>query len=89
VIVAGSCSSEDEHTSKITEAYDSCTGKWKRMGDLPEPAFALNEHQSGVFQDGKLFCIGFVEENGQVGKGIIAYDMKVNGRPNVCIHCPS
>jgi F-box interacting protein len=86
VIVAGSCSSEDVHTSKITEAYDSRTGKWKRMGDLPEPAFALNEHQAGVFQDGKLFCIGFVEENGQVGKGIIAYDVEEGKWSSKCMH---
>jgi hypothetical protein len=76
VIVAGSSKSGDEDLSKITEVYDSHTGKWKRTGDLLGPAYALNEYQSGVFQDGKLFCLGFVEENGEVSKGILGYDVE-------------
>ncbi|KAG0610956.1 hypothetical protein M758_7G103600 [Ceratodon purpureus] len=76
VIVAGSSKSGDEDLSKITEMYDSRTGKWTRMGDLPGPAYAVNEFQTGVFHEGKIFCIGFVEDNDQVSKGILGYDVE-------------
>ncbi|KAG0567102.1 hypothetical protein KC19_7G110100 [Ceratodon purpureus] len=76
VIVAGSSKSGDDDLSRITEVFDSRTGMWNRTGDLLGPPYALNEFQSGVYQDGKIFCIGFVEKNGEVGKGIIAYDVQ-------------
>ena len=76
VIVAGASNSLDEGFSRITEVYDSCTGMWKRTGDISGPLFALNEYQSGVYQNGKIFCIGFVEENENVGKGVLAYDVR-------------
>jgi hypothetical protein len=44
VLVAGSAAADDENLSTITELYDSKTGQWERVGDLPGPAFALNEY---------------------------------------------
>ncbi|KAG0610957.1 hypothetical protein M758_7G103800 [Ceratodon purpureus] len=75
VIVAGSTKSGDEDLSKITEVYDSLTGKWKRMGDVPGSGFSLNDYQSGVFQEGKIFCIGYVDDR-QTYRGILGYDVE-------------
>ena len=73
VIVAGSNRAGDEHLSRITEVFDSSTGEWKRTGDLPGPDFALNEYQSGVYYDGRLYCIAFLDE--EQGRGILQYNL--------------
>jgi hypothetical protein len=75
ILVAGSSSASDEQLSRITEVYDSRTGRWTREGDLPGPAFALNDYQAGVLQNGNLFCIGFMELDDQVVKGILGFNM--------------
>jgi hypothetical protein len=76
VIVAGSSKAGNEDLSRITEVFDSSKGIWTRTRDILGPLYALNEFQSGVYHDGKLFCIGFVEENDHVGKESIAYDVE-------------
>jgi hypothetical protein len=73
ILVAGS--SDQAHLSKITELYDSGTGLWIRVGDLPGPAFALNEFQAGVYQNGNILCIGFMKHNNKVVKGILGFNM--------------
>lgn len=38
--------------------------------------FALNEYQSGVFQDGNIFNIEFLEFGDQIVKGILDYNIE-------------
>jgi hypothetical protein len=71
VIVAGSSRPGDERLSKMTEVFDSRTWKWTRTGDLPGPDYALNEYQSGIYKDGDLYCIAFLE----AGRGILRYNL--------------
>ncbi|KAG0558336.1 hypothetical protein KC19_10G020300 [Ceratodon purpureus] len=73
VIVAGSSRSGDERLSRATEVFDSRTGKWKRTGDLPGPDYALNDYQSGVFKDGSLYCIAFLDHEER--RGILRYNL--------------
>jgi hypothetical protein len=73
VIVAGSSRSGDERLSKMTEVFDSRTWEWKRTGDLPGPDYALNDYQSGVYKDGYLYCIAFLDQ--EVGRGILRYNL--------------
>lgn len=77
ILVAGSSRSGDAASSKITELYDSRSGEWETASPLPGPAFALNEYQSGVYQNGSILCNGFVElDDGEVTKGILGYNVK-------------
>jgi hypothetical protein len=90
VIVASSSSSmtgsEQFNLSKVTEVFESSTSQWKVTGDLPGPEFALNEFQTGVYRDGNVFCMGFVEAE---RKGILVYNVE-QGRwasdPLPCAH---
>lgn len=73
VIVAGSSRPGDEHLSRMTEVLDSRTWSWKRTGDLPGPDYALNEYQSGVYKDGNVFCVAFLDQ--ERGRGILGYNL--------------
>lgn len=57
----------------MTEVFHSRTGKWKRTGDLPGPGYALNDYQTGIYKDGNLFCIAFLDQDS--GKGILRYNL--------------
>ncbi|KAG0558327.1 hypothetical protein KC19_10G019500 [Ceratodon purpureus] len=74
VVVAGSSGSGDERLSRMTEVFDSRTWKWTRTGDLPGPDYALNDYQSGVYKDGYLYCIAFLDQ--EAGRGILRYNLK-------------
>ena len=74
VIVAGSSGMTQGHLSKETEVFDSRTSTWTRTGDLPGPEFGLNEYQTGVCVNGKLYCVAFLEDGSS--KGVVAYDVK-------------
>lgn len=71
VVVAGS--SGVGGLSGVTEVFDSFTSQWTVTGSLPGPQYALNEFQSGVFLDGNILCIAFIEPE---KKGILAYDVE-------------
>ncbi|KAG0632507.1 hypothetical protein M758_1G332800 [Ceratodon purpureus] len=73
VIVAGSSRSGDGRLSRMTEVFDSRTWKWTRTGDLPGPDYALNDYQSGVYKDGYLYCIAFLDQ--EAGRGILRYNL--------------
>ncbi|KAG0607589.1 hypothetical protein M758_8G040600 [Ceratodon purpureus] len=74
VVVAGSSSMYGElrNFSSITEVFDSSTSVWKVTGNLPGPDFALNEFQTGVYQDGNILCIAFLEAE---QKAILVYNV--------------
>jgi hypothetical protein len=77
VIVAGSSGMEGG-LSKCTEIFDSLTWKWTKTGDIPGPEFCLNEYQTGVYIDGVLYCIAFMDDgSGKTvsGKGVLAYNV--------------
>ena len=74
VIVAGSSGMTQGHLSKETEVFDSDTSAWTKTGDLPGPEFGLNEYQTGVCVNGKLYCVAFLEDGSS--KGVVAYDIK-------------
>ena len=76
VVVAGSSAmagDEQHNFSKVTEVFDSCTFQWRVTGDLPGPEYALNEFQTGVYQDGNILCIAFLEAE---QKGILVYNVE-------------
>lgn len=76
VVVAGSSAmagDEQHNFSKVTEVFDSCTSQWGVTGDLPGPEYALNEFQAGVYQDGNILCIAFLEAE---QKGILVYNVE-------------
>jgi hypothetical protein len=75
VVVAGSARAGDEHLSKITEVFDSRTSTWTVSQEFPGPFFALNEHQTGVYVDGILFCIAFLDTESDSGKGLVAFNV--------------
>lgn len=85
VIVAGSSGMTQGHLSKETEVYDSNTEAWTKTGDLPGPEFGLNEYQTGVCVNGKLYCVAFLEDGSS--KGVVAYDVK-EGRWLTDWKCP-
>lgn len=77
VIVAGSSGMEGG-LSKCTEIFDSSTWKWTTTGDIPGPEFCLNEYQTGVYINGVLYCIAFMDDgSGKTvsGKGVLAYNV--------------
>ena len=74
VIVAGSSGMTQGHLSNRTEVFDSQTSRWSNTGDLPGPQFGLDEYQTGVCVDGKLYCVVFFEDGSS--KGVVAYDLK-------------
>jgi F-box interacting protein len=86
VIVAGSTRAGDEHLSKITEVFDSRTSTWTIVQDFPRPLFALNEHQTGVYLNGVLYCIAFLEGE-DAGKGVVAFSVK-EGKWLTHLSCP-
>lgn len=75
ILAAGSSQAGDEHMSRVCEWFDSRTGKWERVGDLPPPDYCLNEYQSGVFHNDHIFCIGFSETPDQVVKCVLRYNV--------------
>lgn len=75
VVVAGSAKAGHEHLSKVTEIYDSCSGIWTVAEELPGPLYAVNEHQTGMYRDGILYCIAFLEGEQDVGKGVLAFSV--------------
>ena len=86
VIVAGSARVVgDNHLSKITEVFDSSTSQWTVTEELPGPMFALNEHQTGAYKDGIVYCIAFLDEDR--GRGLLAYNVK-EGRWLSHLACP-
>lgn len=85
VIVAGSSGMTQGHLSKQTEVYDSNTNTWTKTGDLPGPEFGLNEYQTGVCVNGKLYCVAFLEDGSS--KGVVAYDVE-EGRWLTDWKCP-
>lgn len=84
VIVAGSSRLGEEHLSKTTEVYDSSTNLWKVTEELPGPLFALNEHQTGAYINGILYCIAFLE--GDRGKGLLGYSVAEEKWLPECTH---
>lgn len=75
LIAAGSSKSGDENLSRITELFDSSTWTWKRTGDFPGPDYALNEYQSGVYKEGYIFCVAFLDQDS--GRGILRYNLSL------------
>ena len=86
IIVAGSTRQDHEHLSKTTEVYDSTTGTWVAAQDMPGPLFALNEHQTGAYRNGILYCIAFLE--GEDSKlGVVAFNVE-EGKWVPHLSCP-
>ena len=88
IILAGSASaSHRENLSKITEVFDSQTQSWTIAQNLPGPLFAQNQHQTGVFFNGILYCIAFLEgvESGKLG--VVAFSVDV-GKWLPHLSCP-
>jgi len=75
LIVAGSSKSGDENLSRVTELFDSSTWTWTRTGDFPGPDYALNEYQSGVYKEGYIFCVAFLDQDS--GRGILRYNLSL------------
>jgi F-box interacting protein len=86
VIVAGSARAGHEHLSKVTEVFDSRTRIWTVSQELPGPLFALNEHQTGVYVNGVLYCIAFLEGE-DAGKGVVAFSVE-EGKWLTHLSCP-
>jgi F-box interacting protein len=86
VIVTGSTRAGDEHLSKVTEVFDSHTSTWTIVQDFPGPLFALNEHQTGVYLNGVLYCIAFLEGE-DAGKGVVAFSVE-EGKWLTHLSCP-
>jgi hypothetical protein len=76
VIVAGSATISSEELSRKTEVYDSVTGEWKVVGNVPGPEYALNEFQTGAVSKGILYCIGFVSMGDKITHGLLAYHVE-------------
>ena len=76
VIVAGSATIGSEELSRKTEVYDSITGQWKLVGDVPGPEYALNEFQTGAVSKGILYCIGFISTGDTITHGLVAYHVE-------------
>jgi hypothetical protein len=83
VIVAGSARTGHAHLSKVTEVFDSRTRIWTVSQELPGPLFALNEHQTGVYVSGVLYCIAFLDS----GRGVVAFSVK-EGKWLPDLSCP-
>ena len=73
IVVGSSGMLGGEILSRKTEVYDSRTSQWEVTGDMPGVDFSLNEYQTGIFVNGILYCIAFLEDGS--GKGVVAYDM--------------
>ncbi|KAG0624361.1 hypothetical protein M758_3G242700 [Ceratodon purpureus] len=74
IIVAGSTMLGQEHLSKFTEVFDSRTSTWTTAQVLPGPQCCLNEYQVGVYRNGILYCIAFLEEK-DAGRGVLAFSV--------------
>lgn len=76
VIVAGSSVTSDPVLRRVTEVFDSQTGKWTCTGDTPH-GFALIDSQTGVYSKGFVYCFAnWLGVPGVQVKYIIAYDVK-------------
>lgn len=74
IFVAGSARvADNELLSKTTEVFDSVTSKWTVTEEVPGPFFSLNEHQTGAYKNGVLYCFGFL--NGDRGRGLLAFSV--------------
>ena len=76
VIAAGSATIGSEELSRKTEVYDSITGEWKVVGNVPGPEYALNEFQTGAVSKGILYCIGFMSTGDRITHGLLAYHVE-------------
>ena len=76
VIVGGSSVTSGPDLRRITEVFDSQTGKWTRAGDSPH-GFALIDNQTGVYSKGFVYCFAnWLGVPGVQVKYIIAYSVE-------------